>query len=128
MPTPHPPHSPNGMRLPSPNGMRLRRGLSIAMSAAMIALCLLVLAVLILEPHISSDGLEPQAALLRLYEKTWQSWGIPPLVSLALLLGLPRRGELPALPWVLGLVALGLVILCVMMPPVMGEPALFPAS
>ena len=108
--------------------MLLRRGLSIALSASMIALCLLVLAVLILEPHISSDGPEPQAALLRLYEKSAQSWGILPLVALALLLGLPRRGDLHALPWVLGVVALGLVLLCVMLPPALGEPARFPAA
>lgn len=101
---------------PSPRSIRLRRAISISISTAVIIAAMLVLSIQIFDPSADAEGRGAAALLMRLFDTTSQFWFLPPVLALLLSAGLPRIGEVPALPAVLGSVALGLLALCHVMP------------
>lgn len=100
----------------SPRAAALRRGVSIALSAVTVALCATVLAVQVFLPDVTSDGADGPSTALRFFERSARFWALPPIVALLLVVGLPRRDDLNALPAVLGWTALALLALCLTLP------------
>lgn len=101
---------------PSATSIRIRLGTSIGLSGLTIALSLLVMAVQIFLPETGTDGATPESTLLRFFDRSSEYWAVPSLIAIVLVLGLPRRRDLHALPFVLAFVAIGLTTLCMMMP------------
>lgn len=97
-------------------GTHVRRISSILLSTLIGAAAAGVLAVHVYAPLTDPYDHGVAAMLLRAHERSGVSWPVLPLLALIIAARLPRRGEVPALPFALGWTALALTSLALVLP------------
>lgn len=100
----------------TPAAIRVRVAWSIALSTVSAAASAMVLALQVFEPERDLFMPSEATALMMVFDVSSAYWLAPPIVALMLVGRLPRRGQLHALPVVLGIVAIGLTFLCHLVP------------
>lgn len=103
-------------RRPSTTGTHVRRITSILLSTLIGGAAAGVLAVHVFLPDADPYDFGAPAMLLRAHQRSGIVWPALPVLALIIAARLPRRGEVPALPFALGWTALALTALALVTP------------